>query len=155
MTKEQKQEFTRRISQANKSGMIVILYDIFLAYTQDSLDEKEGTAEYKKSICKAKETIQELMYSINPENVLANNYMSIYGFIMKQLTRTEIHKNPEILRQLQIMVTSLRNTYEQVSKKDTSAPVMGNVETVYVGMTYGRGELKENYQNAGNRGFLV
>ena len=50
MTKEQKQEFTRRISQANKSGMIVILYDIFLAYIQDALDERDNQSVYHASI---------------------------------------------------------------------------------------------------------
>ena len=53
------------------------------------------------------------------------------------------------------MVTSLRNTYELVSKKDTSPAVMGNVQNVYAGLTYGRDQLNENLENTDNRGFLV
>lgn len=155
MTKEQKQEFTRRISQANKSGMIVILYDIFLAYIQDALDERDNQSVYHASIKMAKETIQELMNSINPQNPLAGNYTSLYGFIQRQLTRTDASKDQDILRQLQSMVTSLRNTYELVSKKDTSPAVMGNVQNVYAGLTYGRDQLNENLENTDNRGFLV
>lgn len=155
MTKEQKQEFTRRISQANKSGMIVILYDIFLAYIQDALDERDDQSIYHTSIKMAKETIQELMNSINPQNPLAGNYISLYGFIQRQLTRADASKEQDILRQLQSMVTSLRNTYELVSKKDTSPAVMGNVQNVYAGLTYGRDQLNENLENTDNRGFLV
>lgn len=155
MTKEQKQEFTRRISQANKSEMIVILYDIFLAYIQDSLDMRDDAPLYHESIKKAKDTIQELMNSINPENVLAGNYTSLYAFILRQLTRADSSKNQEILRQVQSMVTSLRNTYEEVSRKDNSPAVMGNVQTVYAGLTYGRDNLNENLENTDNRGFLV
>ena len=155
MTKEQKQEFTRRISQANKSGMIVILYDIFLAYIQDALDERDNQSVYHASIKMAKETIQELMNSINPQTPLAGNYTSLYGFIQRQLTRADASKDQDILRQLQSMVTSLRNTYELVSKKDTSPAVMGNVQNVYAGLTYGRDQLNENLENTDNRGFLV
>lgn len=155
MTKEQKQEFTRRITQANKTGMIVILYDIFLAYIQDALDLKASQDEYRTSIRKAKEAIQELMNSINTDNPLAGNYMSIYGFVQRQLTRAESSNNTDILRQLQTMVTSLRNTYEKVSAQDTSPAIMGNVQTVYAGLTYGRDQINENLQNSDNRGFLV
>ena len=38
MTKEMKQEFTLRISQANKSGMVVILYEMLLAYLEAAGD---------------------------------------------------------------------------------------------------------------------
>ena len=36
MTKECKQQFTLRITQANKTELIVILYEMLLAYTQDA-----------------------------------------------------------------------------------------------------------------------
>lgn len=155
MTNEQKQEFTRRISQANKSEMIVILYDIFLIYVRDALDADEKPELRHISINRAKDTIRELMNSINPESPLASNYRSLYTFILHQLAKTDASKDREILRQLQAMVTSLRNTYKKVSDMDHSPAVMGNVETVYAGLTYGRGQINENLQNADNRGFLV
>ena len=37
MTAEQKKEFTRKISQANSSELIVILYDIALVYVKESI----------------------------------------------------------------------------------------------------------------------
>ena len=38
MTQEQKQEFTRRISQENHSGLILVLCDIFHTYGMDAMD---------------------------------------------------------------------------------------------------------------------
>ena len=45
MTAEQKKEFTRKISQANSSELIVILYDIALVYVKESIrfmEENDG-----------------------------------------------------------------------------------------------------------------
>ena len=156
MTDEQKKQFTLRISQANKSGMIIVLYDIFLAYVQDGITyATKDEVMYHTSVKKAKQTIEQLTKSINPKNSLAGNYASLYGFALRQLTKADSSKDTEILRQLQTMVTSLRNAYEEVSKKDTSAPVMGNVQTVYAGLTYGKDHLTENLATTTNRGFLV
>lgn len=157
MTKEQKQEFTLRISQANKSGLVVILYDIFLAYLQDALDAvaEKNTEQYHVSVKKARDTIGELMHSLNSESSLSGNYASLYGFTLRQLTKADSSKDTKILRQLQTMVASLRETYEKVSKSDTEPAVMGNVQSVYAGLTYGKNNLTENLDQPGNRGFLA
>ena len=36
MKKEQIVDFTRRISQANRSGLVVVMYDIFFTYLDDA-----------------------------------------------------------------------------------------------------------------------
>ena len=36
MDNELKQDFTRRLSQCNKGEMIVIIYDIYFAYTKEA-----------------------------------------------------------------------------------------------------------------------
>ena len=38
MTQERKQEFTRRITQANKTQMITILYEMVLDYIEEARD---------------------------------------------------------------------------------------------------------------------
>ena len=44
---------------------------------------------------------------------------------------------------------------EKISSEDTSAPIMENAQTIYAGLTYGKGSLNETYLNAQdyNRGF--
>ena len=38
MTQEKKQEFTRRIVQANKTQMITILYEMVIDYIEEAID---------------------------------------------------------------------------------------------------------------------
>ena len=51
MTQEQKQEFTRRISQENHSGLILVLCDIFHTYGMDAMAayEAENMTTYLQS----------------------------------------------------------------------------------------------------------
>ena len=49
MTDEKKKEFTRRLTQCNASEMIVIQYDIFFTYLDESLETFEHCGEpFKK-----------------------------------------------------------------------------------------------------------
>ena len=49
----------------------------------------------------------------------------------------------------------LRESFEIAAGQDKSAPLMGNAQKVYAGMTYGRTDLTENFMNDENRGFLA
>ena len=52
MTQEQKQEFTRRISQENHTGLILVLCDIFHTYGNDAIAayEADDTTAYLQNI---------------------------------------------------------------------------------------------------------
>ena len=50
MTKELKQEFTLRITQANKTQLITILYEMVLLYIEEA---KEALDAEDKAACKA------------------------------------------------------------------------------------------------------
>jgi len=63
MTQEQKQEFTRRISQENHSGLILVLCDIFHTYGMDAMAayEAENMTTYLQTIGQARRAMQELI----------------------------------------------------------------------------------------------
>ena len=42
MTKEMKQNYTLRISQANKSELVVIVYEMLLTYIEDAKADPQG-----------------------------------------------------------------------------------------------------------------
>ena len=79
MTDEQKQEFTRRITNANKTEMIVILLEMVLAYTKDAEKalENQDAESFKTEIGRAKNCVMELQNSVNLGNDLAMNYFEI------------------------------------------------------------------------------
>ena len=67
MKKEQIVDFTRRISQANRSGLVVVMYDIFFTYLDDAraaYDAADWDA-YKEALRGAQRAIDELISALN------------------------------------------------------------------------------------------
>lgn len=158
MTKEQKQEFTLRITQANKTGLIVILYDMILVYLKDALAEYDAgnKQEYKKNIVWAKNCIDELLASLHMEYELASVLKGIYFFYKRELTTAAVQEKKELILPVIDMVKELKESYEKIASQDTSAPLMENTQTVYAGLTYGKGSLNVNLADQGtDRGFRV
>lgn len=152
MTNERKQEFTLRITGANKTEMIVILYDMFQAYLEDAVE----TEEFHNAICHARAVLSELIESLNMEYEIAQNLYQIYRYVERLLIQADVRLDAVPLKEASGIIGKLRDAYEVVSKEDTSSPVMENADTVYAGMTYGKTELQEsNINSSSNRGFLA
>lgn len=159
MTNEVKQEFTFRISRANSTEMVVILYDIALYYLRESrerIEKKESDAEICKSIGLCKSAINELIKSLNLQYEPATSMRQLYLYSIRRLTIAEIKKDVEILAEVERIIRPLRDAYEEIAPNNTDGAVMGNSQEVYAGLTYGKSSLTENIQDQGsNRGFRV
>ena len=83
MTKEVKQQFTLRITQANSTELVVILYEMALSFLQDAKDagQKQEWAEFKESIRKTRGCINELMQSLHMEYEPAKSLFKLYMFV--------------------------------------------------------------------------
>ena len=157
MTDEKKKEYTRRISQANKSGLVVILYELFFEYTNEaeqlfSQNDKKG---FSKAIFRAHDCLNELIASLNMEMELAGNLLQIYMFISGQLGYANGKKDAAPLKDVNRLMKKLYETYKKDSENDTSLPVMQSAQVVYAGLTYGKDDINESYMKDGNRGFLA
>ena len=70
MTKEQKQDFTRRITQANRSGLVLIKYEMLFVYIEDiqkafqKKDQRELTnyVHYADAILKSFQETLDFQY---------------------------------------------------------------------------------------------
>ena len=142
MTKEMKQNYTLRISQANKSELVVIVYEMLLTYIEDAKA--------------AHGCIRELMASLHMDYVLAGNLLSLYVYAVKLLSKAKLHNSTKELAEVEKMMRKLHDAYATVSKEDTSGSVMENTQTVYAGLTYGKNQLMESLGNEGSlRGLRV
>lgn len=94
MTAEQKKEFTRKISQANATELIVILYDITLIYMEDAIkDMEEGDIERASiQISLAKKCIEEMIANLHFEYDLATVLHRIYLSMKKSLRESVLQK---------------------------------------------------------------
>ena len=132
-----KQDFTRRLSQCNSGGMIVIIYEILFTYAQDAKEAfaDKDRGKMKESLRKVQGVLDELIGSLDFSWVVPDH---------QGLLEAE-----KILRRLY-------DAFVQAASRDTSEPVMGNAQQVYAGMTYGRGQLTESYMDQdAQRGFFV
>ena len=156
MTKEYKQQFTMRITQANKTEMIVILYEMLLTYMKDAeeaLTQKEFTA-FHEAVRKVRGCLEELIASVNLDCELGLRLFSLYQFCNRELIKADARKKKEPLAHIRSVIEKLRDAYKELAKQDESGPVMQNSQTVYAGLTYGKNSLSENMADQGtNRGF--
>lgn len=158
MTKEMKQIFTRRITQANRTQLVVILYDMILTYLKDAATAQEiGCGqEFKKDMQCARNCISELRGSLNFNYDLARNLFAIYAFADRELAHDMQGISAEQLSQLTGMFQKLRDAYYTISKEDQSKPLMENAQDVYAGFTYNKTDVNESLSKYGAaRGYCI
>lgn len=158
MTQELIQQYKLRIIEANKTELIVILYEMLMDYGKDAIEanKRNDREEFRKEIKRARACLLELMESLHLEYDLARNYLKIYSYINRELAMADARNIVEPLEEIIRLITILHEAYCEVSKQDTSLPVMANTQSVYAGLTYGKNNLNENLMDqTTNRGFLV
>ena len=158
MTTELKQEYTLRITQANKTQLITILYEMVLLYIDEAENAlaADNKVEFKGAVRKIRGCIDELTASLNFDYELAQNFLRLYLYVNRELVKASSHYEKENLGHIRLVIEQLHKAYQQIENQDTSGPVMGNTQTVYAGLTYGRSTLTENLADpAANRGFRV
>ena len=157
MTNELKQTFTRKITQANRTQLVVIVYEMLLVYLEDArkaFDEDQKTS-FKENIRMARECIGQMRTSLNFQYELSRNLFSIYCFADKELASDMYRYKTDNLDVIQMIFTKLHDAYYQISDQDKSAPLMDNIQSVYAGLTYSKGKLNESLMsnNYATRGF--
>lgn len=158
MKKEAILDFTRRITQCNKGQMIVIMYDILFAYLEDVKEAEEaGDREaFKVAIRKADRVLKQLCDSLDFKYDIAKELYPLYVFCREALAKCMVKGNTSELSGAEEVLSNLAKGFEGAAKKDTSAPLMKNTQQVYAGMTYGKENLTEMYQDSDtSRGFFA
>ena len=158
MTDATKKELTLRITRANATELIVILYDMILMYIKEAKEhwDDNNTEDYRRSLQKIRNCIGELMDSLNTDYEIAGNIYSLYVFFLKEIVKAErMEDGIQYLEGIQSMIESLRDAYKQVALENKAAPVMQNTQTVYAGLTYGKRDVNVNLEQLSNRGFRV
>lgn len=146
MTKEAKQIFTRRITQANRTQLIVILYDMVLTYLKDAADAYDigCEQEFKKDLQCARNCISELRNSLDFAYDLSKSLFAVYAYADRELANNISSVKTGHMDEITQMFTKLREAYHTISKEDSSEPLMENAQDVYAGFTYGRTDINES-----------
>ncbi|NLP34306.1 MAG: flagellar protein FliS [Clostridiales bacterium] len=159
MQKEDVQAYTVRITQASKSELVVILYEMILTEIKEARDayDKQDLALYDKELKQAQKFLVELMATLDYRYEISRDLLSLYLYVNKRIITATIQKKPDSLNSAESVLNKLLIGFKGVSKEDTSGPVMSNTQQLYAGLTYGKGTLNETYidPNDRSRGFIV
>lgn len=158
MTDELKQEYTLRISQANRSELTVILYEMLLSYIADVREAHENMdrTAFREGIRKANGCVKELLASLDYSYEISYGLSNLYLYVSRELALTDVRNRPDGLESVEKVIQGLCESFRKVSTLDKSETLMHNTQTVYAGLTYGKSDLNESlYSQGGSRGICV
>lgn len=145
MEKEKLQEFATRVTQANRSELVVIIYEAAIASIEDGKQYlfEENVSEARKEIDRARGFIEELMCSLDMKYRISHYLRQLYIYANGELCQGIALRQPELFDHALNILKKLLPSFQEVAKQDSSAPVMENTQQIYAGLTYGRGSLNE------------
>ncbi len=164
MKKEDKQQFTLRITQANPTELVVILYEMLLCYLEDGkkalqqeeADTPEGQRRFHEAVRNARGCLNELLQSLDLNYEPAPALQRLYMFCLRRLARGEQRRESGLFDEIKRVIVPLSDAYRSIAGQNGAGPVMNNSQAVYAGLTYGRNTLTENLADQGlNRGILA
>lgn len=158
MVKEKISEYTRRISQCNRSGLTLVTYEILF---EDILEARDAHAlgeheHFVQGVRKALDCLNRLMETLNFEYAVSKNLYAIYRFCRDELEMAVVKNDTGLLDAPERILRNLYEAFAEVAKGDDSKPLMQNSEKVIAGMTYQKANLTESYGiGEESRGFFV
>lgn len=158
MKMNDKKAYGARIAQANRSELVVILFELMLdsiGTAQNSFasgDLEEADRELKR----AQGFLQEMRGSLDFKYEISASLASLYRYVNEQLVSSIVRRKDVNLDSCQRVLRGLMTSFQEVAKQDTSGPVMENSQQVFAGLTYGKASLNEIAVDvSGNRGYRV
>ena len=127
-----------RINTAGQGQLIVMLYDEAIKQLSTAIDlinknqtEKDpGKIErIGKAVMKTEEIITELMVSLDFEQggEISKNLFSLYTWFNRELLESNIAQDAGRIKEVQRMLSDLRNTWNDISKIAADPPNRGAV----------------------------
>ncbi|MEG0806252.1 MAG: flagellar protein FliS [Lachnospiraceae bacterium] len=158
MNHQKKQEFTKRITTANRSQLVLILYEMAETYLMEAREagETQKWEDYKRSIRNGEAVIGRLMEDLNFEQEIAVEFYRLYRYCLEEAAKAKITRNIAYIEHIQMVLSKLTPGIMGMIQADHSEPLMKHIPQVIAGMTYQKGYLTETYQDPEqSRGYLV
>ena len=157
MTDEQKKDFTRRISQANRSELVIIKYEILFTYLQDArtAHNTDNHEQFKQAVRQASLVLKSFEDTLDFKYEISTQLYAVYDYHCRQFSKAILHDSMQEIEQAEEMLKQLYEAFKEAAKTDSSAPLMQNAQQVYAGYTYGKNDINETYDTQTSRGFLA
>lgn len=141
------QIYTARVTQANRSELVVIMYEVVIADIMDAITaSKNGDLVlFDKKLKRAQKFVNELIATLNFSYIISLDLMQLYLYVNKRIIMAIMKQNVDSLNSAVKVMEHLLVGFEGVSKQDKSGPIMQNTQQIYAGLTYGNGTLNESF----------
>ncbi len=147
--------YSYRISQATRSQLVVITYDIIADYLNEALND-DASSGYKEKLHMAMRGIDQLITGLDMEYEISVQLYQLYNYMKRTLISAQVSGERDSVSRVITMLGKLRTSFLEVSQLDDSKPLMKNTEKVYSGLTYSRyGAIETAQDTLKSRGYKV
>jgi flagellar secretion chaperone FliS len=104
------------VNTASPGELTLMLYNgclKFIHQAKKAMSEK-NIQDKNNSILRAQDIIRELMVTLNPDIEVGKQMMSMYDYMLRRLVEANVKNDPEILDEVEGLVTEFRDTWKQV-----------------------------------------
>lgn len=138
MTSEKKQEYTRRIIEANPTGIIALTYEIARGYYEDAVIAfKAGDRDtYRLEISRGNRCIEQLIMSLDPSYTLSIYLLRIYNYILECARKASYMYDTGELDEPMDILKRIGGSFEEITPQDKRGAGVQGGEEVYDGLTY-------------------
>lgn len=157
MTRESIKIYTNRISNANPTQLVVIMYDMTMDYLKSAMTfaGQQSMGEFTEELKRAKRVINNLTSVLDMQYAVSEDLLSIYLYMNNAIVRAYARYKTDELSRCIGMLEKLRDAFIEVSKQDNRGTVMENTQQVYAGLTYSKNSLNETLNKDFNRGYVI
>ncbi len=157
MDQEAVTTFTRRITNGNKSQIIVVLFDMVLVDLDDATEglKNHEQEEYMEALRHANEVLEHLQNALDFKYDISKDLYSLYDYCKRSIAKSMYSGRDEGINEAREVIEPLAEAFREVAENDDSAPLMENAQKIAAGLTYGKTDVNEAVDTNDNRGFLA
>ena len=157
MDQEAVTTFTRRITNGNKSQIIVVLFDMVLVDLDDATEglKNHEQEEYMEALRHANEVLEHLQNALDFKYDISKDLYSLYDYCKRSIAKSMYSGRDEGINEAREVIEPLAEAFREVAENDDSAPLMENTQKIAAGLKYGKTDVNEAVDTNDNRGFLA
>lgn len=155
-------DYVARISNASPVGLVSITCELMLAHVNNALSAREDKREYTRHAELSSELLCTLIDALNMDYELSRTLFPLYIYVNKLLINAKITGQAELLTDVLRIMTPLYEGWKELADKeskesgeaaDAAESAMKTSQTIFAGLTYGRGELTEYIEEDSDKSY--
>ena len=114
MDREAIKTYSYRISQATRSELVVIVYDIIRDYLKDAVSTSDN-AVFKEKLHMAMRGIDQLITGLDMQYELSGNLYVLYNYMKRTLIGAQVSYDKNVVNSIYDMLGQLRQSFRACS----------------------------------------